>query len=86
MKCLLKLGWPLQIGRTIPELLKQGLLYPLQMNILETEKQDAARVASLYRFGPKWCTAPCQRLGIHPQATCIKPEYPQLLGAVAKAA
>jgi len=30
-----------------PELLKQGLLYPLQSNILETESQTAARVAKL---------------------------------------
>jgi malate dehydrogenase (oxaloacetate-decarboxylating)(NADP+) len=29
------------------ELLKQGLLYPLQANILETEIQTAARVAKL---------------------------------------
>jgi malate dehydrogenase (oxaloacetate-decarboxylating)(NADP+) len=30
-----------------PELLNQGLLYPLQSNILETEVQTAARVAKL---------------------------------------
>jgi malate dehydrogenase (oxaloacetate-decarboxylating)(NADP+) len=30
-----------------PQLLKQGLLYPLQSNILETEIQTAARVAQL---------------------------------------
>src|SRR4030088_2654266 len=30
-----------------PELLKQGLLYPLQSNILEAERQTAARVAKL---------------------------------------
>jgi malate dehydrogenase (oxaloacetate-decarboxylating)(NADP+) len=30
-----------------PELLKQGSLYPLQANILETEIQTAARVAKL---------------------------------------
>jgi malate dehydrogenase (oxaloacetate-decarboxylating)(NADP+) len=30
-----------------PELMKQGLLYPLQSNILETEIQTAARVAKL---------------------------------------
>jgi malate dehydrogenase (oxaloacetate-decarboxylating)(NADP+) len=30
-----------------PALLKQGLLYPLQSNILETEIQTAARVAKL---------------------------------------
>ena len=29
------------------DLLKQGLLYPLQSNILETEIQTAARVANL---------------------------------------
>ena len=33
--------------RTASELLKQGLLYPLQSNILETEIQTAARVAKL---------------------------------------
>jgi malate dehydrogenase (oxaloacetate-decarboxylating)(NADP+) len=30
-----------------PDLLKQGLLYPLQSNILESEIQTAARVAKL---------------------------------------
>ena len=30
-----------------PDLLKQGLLYPLQSSILETEIQTAARVAKL---------------------------------------
>jgi malate dehydrogenase (oxaloacetate-decarboxylating)(NADP+) len=30
-----------------PDLLKQGLLYPLQSDILETEIQTAARVAKL---------------------------------------
>ena len=30
-----------------PDLLKQGLLYPLQSNVLETEIQTAARVAKL---------------------------------------
>ncbi|HEV2733136.1 MAG TPA: malic enzyme-like NAD(P)-binding protein, partial [Terriglobales bacterium] len=30
-----------------PDLLKQGLLYPLQSNILETEIQTAARIAEL---------------------------------------
>ena len=30
-----------------PDLLKQGLLYPLQADILETEIQTAARVAKL---------------------------------------
>jgi len=34
------------------ELLKQGLFYPLQSNILETEIQTAARVAKLvFDFG-----------------------------------
>ena len=35
-----------------PELLKQGLLYPLQANILEVEIQTAARVASLKALPP----------------------------------
>ena len=35
-----------------PGLLKQGLLYPLQANILETEIQTAARVAKLV-FEPR---------------------------------
>ena len=30
-----------------PELLQQGLMYPLQANILETEIKTAARVAKL---------------------------------------
>src|ERR1700756_2248279 len=34
-------------GQVPPDLLKQGLLYPLQSNILETEIQTAARVAKL---------------------------------------
>jgi malate dehydrogenase (oxaloacetate-decarboxylating)(NADP+) len=34
-------------GQVSPELLGQGLLYPLQSNILETEIQTAARVAQL---------------------------------------
>jgi malate dehydrogenase (oxaloacetate-decarboxylating)(NADP+) len=34
-------------NQVAPELLKQGLLYPLQANILETEIQTAARVAKL---------------------------------------
>jgi len=33
--------------QVLPELLKKGLLYPLQANILETEIQTAARVAKL---------------------------------------
>ena len=42
----------IEAGRAVadqvpPELLKQGLLYPLQSNILETEIQTAARVAKL---------------------------------------
>jgi len=31
--------------QVLPDLLKQGLLYPLQSNILESEIQTAARVA-----------------------------------------
>jgi malate dehydrogenase (oxaloacetate-decarboxylating)(NADP+) len=40
-------GKRLQIRCHPSELLKQGLLYPLQSNILETEVQTAARVAKL---------------------------------------
>jgi hypothetical protein len=36
-----------------PDLLKQGLLYPLQADILETEIQTAARVAKLV-FDGDW--------------------------------
>jgi len=39
-------GWAIA-DQVPPELLKQGLLYPLQANILETEIQTAARVAKL---------------------------------------
>ena len=52
-----------------PELLKQGLLYPLQSNILETEIQTAARVAKLvFDSGLARVERPRRHGRIHPSA------------------
>jgi hypothetical protein len=43
-----KRSWPVESAvadQVPPELLRQGLLYPLQSNFLEVEIQTAARVA-----------------------------------------
>jgi malate dehydrogenase (oxaloacetate-decarboxylating)(NADP+) len=67
-----------------PELLKQGLLYPLQANILETEIQTAARVAKLV-FDSNLARVPRPAdMVAFIRSHVYKPEYTEL--ATAKAA
>jgi len=67
-----------------PELLKQGLLYPLQANILETEIQTAARVAKLV-FDSDLARVPRPAdMVAFIRSQVYKPEYTEL--AIAKAA
>jgi malate dehydrogenase (oxaloacetate-decarboxylating)(NADP+) len=67
-----------------PELLKQGLLYPLQANILETEIQTAARVAKLV-FDSDLARVPRPAdMVTFIRSQVYKPEYTDL--ATAKAA
>jgi hypothetical protein len=57
------------------ELLKQGLLYPLQSNILETEIQTAARVANLvFDSGLKRIPRPTDMVAFIREHV-YKPEY-----------
>jgi malate dehydrogenase (oxaloacetate-decarboxylating)(NADP+) len=61
-----------------PELLKQGLLYPLQSNILETEIQTAARVAKLV-FDSELARVPRPAdMVTFIRSQVYKPEYPVL--------
>jgi malate dehydrogenase (oxaloacetate-decarboxylating)(NADP+) len=61
-----------------PELLKQGLLYPLQSNILETEIQTAARVAKLvFDSGLARVERPADMVAFI-RSQVYKPEYPVL--------
>ena len=61
-----------------PELLKQGLLYPLQSNILETEIQTAARVAKLvFDSGLARVPRPTDMVAFI-RSQVYKPEYPVL--------
>ena len=61
-----------------PELLKQGLLYPLQSNILEVEIQTAARVAKLvFESGLARVGRPADMVGFIRQHV-YKPEYKTL--------
>src|SRR5215468_8995429 len=65
------------------DLLKQGLLYPLQSNILETEIQTAARVAKLvFDTGLARVERPTDMLAFI-RAHVYKPEYvaPESIGA-----
>jgi malate dehydrogenase (oxaloacetate-decarboxylating)(NADP+) len=68
------------------DLLKQGLLYPLQSNILETEIQTAARVAKLvFDSGLARVKRPADMVAFIREHV-YKPEYrtqPALVGAVA---
>src|ERR1700746_2924803 len=68
------------------DLLSQGLLYPLQSNILETEIQTAARVAKLvFDSGVARAKRPADMVAFI-RACVYKPEYrtePALVGAVA---
>lgn len=57
------------------DLLKQGLLYPLQSNILETEIQTAARVAKLV-FDLARADRPADMVAFIRQYV-YKPEYPK---------
>jgi malate dehydrogenase (oxaloacetate-decarboxylating)(NADP+) len=68
------------------ELLKQGLLYPLQSNILETEIQTAARVAKLvFDSGLARVARPADMLWFIRQHV-YKPEYAHEAAEVTKAA
>jgi malate dehydrogenase (oxaloacetate-decarboxylating)(NADP+) len=70
--------------RVSPDLLKQGLLYPLQANILETEIQTAARVAKLaFDSGLARVPRPADMVAFI-RSHVYKPEYPAL--ATTKAA
>ena len=69
-----------------PELLKQGLLYPLQSNILETEIQTAARVAKLvFDSGLARVERPANMVSFI-RRHVYKPEYPAEAVAATKAA
>jgi malate dehydrogenase (oxaloacetate-decarboxylating)(NADP+) len=67
-----------------PELLKQGLLYPLQANILETEIQTAARVAKLVFDSNLARVARPADMVAFIRSHVYKPEYTEL--ATARAA
>jgi malate dehydrogenase (oxaloacetate-decarboxylating)(NADP+) len=59
------------------DLLKQGLLYPLQSNILETEIQTAARVAKLvFDSGLARIERPADDMVAFIRRHVYKPEYP----------
>jgi malate dehydrogenase (oxaloacetate-decarboxylating)(NADP+) len=69
-----------------PELLKQGLLYPLQANILETEIQTAARVAKLvFDSGLARVPRPADMIAFI-RSHVYKPEYRALATTKAQAA
>ena len=69
-----------------PELLKQGLLYPLQSNVLETEIQTAARVAKLvFDSGLARVERPADMVSFI-RHHVYKPEYPAEAVAATKAA
>jgi malate dehydrogenase (oxaloacetate-decarboxylating)(NADP+) len=68
------------------DLLKQGLLYPLQSNVLETEVQTAARVAKLvFDSGLARVERPADMVSFI-RAHVYKPEYPVEGAASTKAA
>jgi malate dehydrogenase (oxaloacetate-decarboxylating)(NADP+) len=68
------------------DLLKQGLLYPLQANILETEIQTAARVAKLvFDSGLARVERPADMVAFI-RSHIYKPEYPSLANPATKAA
>jgi malate dehydrogenase (oxaloacetate-decarboxylating)(NADP+) len=69
-----------------PDLLKQGLLYPLQSNILETEIQTAARVAKLvFDSGLARVARPADIVAFIREHV-YKPEYSKPAVGVSKAA
>src|SRR5271166_2927056 len=66
-----------------PELLKQGLVYPLQSNILEVEIETAARVAKLvFDSGLARVNRPADMVGFIRQHV-YKPQYPAIAAAKA---
>ena len=66
-----------------PDLLKQGLLYPLQSNILEAEIQTAARVATLvFDSGLARVPRPADMVAFI-RSHVYKPEYPTLAATTA---
>jgi malate dehydrogenase (oxaloacetate-decarboxylating)(NADP+) len=68
------------------DLLKQGLLYPLQSNVLETEIQTAARVAKLvFDSGLARIERPTGDLVSFIRRHVYKPEYPTEAAAATKA-
>src|ERR1700752_2040398 len=68
------------------DLLKQGMLYPLQSNILEAEIQTAARVAKLvFDSGLARVERPADMVAFI-RRHVYKPEYPAAAPAVTKAA
>ena len=70
-----------------PDLLKQGLLYPLQSNILETEIQTAARVAKLvFDSGLARVERPADDMVALIRRHVYKPEYSIAATAGTKAA
>jgi malate dehydrogenase (oxaloacetate-decarboxylating)(NADP+) len=73
--------------RVAPDLLKQGLLYPLQADILETEIQSAARVAKLvFDSGLARVPRPADMVAFI-RSHVYEPEYPALAAStVAEAA
>ena len=69
------------------DLLKQGLLYPLQSNVLETEIQTAARVAKLvFDSGLARVERPAEDMVSFIRRHVYKPEYPLEAGTATKAA
>jgi malate dehydrogenase (oxaloacetate-decarboxylating)(NADP+) len=67
-----------------PDLLKQGMLYPLQSNILETETQTAARIAKLvFDSGLARVKKPADMAGFIRQHV-YKPEYKEEVGRTAQ--
>src|SRR5499427_2899117 len=65
------------VGDQVPsDLLKQGLLYPLQSNILEAEIQTAARVAKLVFDSGLACVDRPNDMVSFIRAHVYKPEYP----------
>jgi malate dehydrogenase (oxaloacetate-decarboxylating)(NADP+) len=69
------------------DLLKQGLLYPLQSNVLETEIQTAARVAKLvFDSGLARVERPAEDMVSFIRRHVYKPEYPADAVAATKAA
>ena len=69
------------------DLRKQGLLYPLQSNVLETEIQTAARVAKLvFDSGLAQVERPAGDMVAFIRRHVYKPEYPSEASAATKAA